>query len=720
MKYIIIISLFLFSGTVFSQSGWFWQNPLPQGNALSDLKMFNENTGICINADNILRTTNGGDNWQAIYTGFDTYNTSMSMVDENIGYILLDSSKIIKTVNGGVNWSFVAQIDNIITPNLKFISTNIGFIIAGRNIYGGIKLFRTSNGGLTWNTIINDSTINNGKISFLNSVTGYIISVREINYYSLKHLKNLKTTDSGITWDSVQNSINLYSISSAIFVNNSTGFICGSISPSNKILRTTDGGTNWIAVTNGNINFGNFYFIDSNTGFLITQGYIYKTTNNGDNWVQYYYYAEVGNDLNETSFINTNTGIAVGYGGVIAKTINGGINWTKKNNGINSIIWEVQFSDYNTGFAVGLYGYLFKTTNGGINWLTYQFPILDYGGIGKVNSDIWYFPSWDDGKIFKTTNTGLSFDTTYSNAYGITRLKFFNENTGYGVCKYGNFIKTTNGGMNWILVSNTNGAQNWSLDFINENTGFAGGSLFRKTTNAGINWNAVSGMDSMYSADIQFINEYTGFIGGGYYIGYSYHGSVWKTTNGGNSWQKFDICNYSIDDISFVNESVGFAKCGSVIFKTTNGGINWFQLRRTCSYNSLNSLYFVDSLVGYAVGDYGTIIKTTNGGGTPIGIDPISNKVPGKFILYQNYPNPFNPITHIKIEIPSNSNHEMEIVKLVVYDILGREVITLVNEELHPGTYNIEWNASNFSSGVYFYSLKAGDFIETRRMVLIK
>ena len=91
------------------------------------------------------------------------------------------------------------------------------------------------------------------------------------------------------------------------------------------------------------------------------------------------------------------------------------------------------------------------------------------------------------------------------------------------------------------------------------------------------------------------------------------------------------------------------------------------------------------------------------------------NQVPNKFELYQNYPNPFNPVTTIKYDIIKSQD-----VKLAVYDILGREVATLVNEQQQPGSYEIKFDATNVSSGIYFYQLKAGDFIDTKKMILIK
>ena len=104
-----------------------------------------------------------------------------------------------------------------------------------------------------------------------------------------------------------------------------------------------------------------------------------------------------------------------------------------------------------------------------------------------------------------------------------------------------------------------------------------------------------------------------------------------------------------------------------------------------------------------------------------------SKKNPEEFRLFQNYPNPFNPTTTIKYQIPNNkyqkSNfilHNSDIVSLKIYDILGEEVATLVNKQQKPGTYQVTFDTSNISSGVYYYQLKVGSFIETKKMILLR
>jgi hypothetical protein len=92
-----------------------------------------------------------------------------------------------------------------------------------------------------------------------------------------------------------------------------------------------------------------------------------------------------------------------------------------------------------------------------------------------------------------------------------------------------------------------------------------------------------------------------------------------------------------------------------------------------------------------------------------------NNHIPSSYSLFQNYPNPFNPVTNIRFSIPNSG-----FVKLAVFDMLGREAETLVNGSLNPGTYNADWDASGYSSGVYFYRLDAEDYSEVKKMVLVK
>jgi len=147
------------------------------------------------------------------------------------------------------------------------------------------------------------------------------------------------------------------------------------------------------------------------------------------------------------------------------------------------------------------------------------------------------------------------------------------------------------------------------------------------------------------------------------------------------------------------------------LYKTTNTGNNWF-LQSVPVTGLFNDIFFINDTVGWAA-NFSSIIHTTNGG--MVGIIPISNNIPERLNLFQNYPNPFNSNTNIKFEITNRHN-----VSIKIYDILGREVETLINEILNVGTYEINWNAENYSSGMYFIKLITDNNSAVKNMILNK
>lgn len=154
----------------------------------------------------------------------------------------------------------------------------------------------------------------------------------------------------------------------------------------------------------------------------------------------------------------------------------------------------------------------------------------------------------------------------------------------------------------------------------------------------------------------------------------------------------------------------------SRIFKTTDGGITWAE-EDFPSKMPIFDIDFVDSEKGWTFGESGTILKRDPNYDF---IKTENSFLLDEFYLYQNYPNPFNPATKIKYEIPGQTRNDNAFVTLKIYDILGKEIKTLVNEEKPAGNYEVEFDASNFSSGIYFYKLQAGNFVETKKMVLLR
>jgi len=152
-----------------------------------------------------------------------------------------------------------------------------------------------------------------------------------------------------------------------------------------------------------------------------------------------------------------------------------------------------------------------------------------------------------------------------------------------------------------------------------------------------------------------------------------------------------------------------------------DAGTNWLQIT-TPDSTAIYDIDFPDSLHGFAVGEEGAILQYF----PPIvnNVKVIAQTTLDSYRLYQNYPNPFNPETKIAFSIPPNDSGEMSSVKIIVYDLIGNEVAILIDEELSSGSYEIEFGATinnrQLVSGIYFYQLRAGGFVQTKKMILLR
>ena len=397
--------------------------------------------------------------------------------------------------------------------------------------------------------------------------------------------------------------------------------------------------------------------------------------------------------------------------------------WSQQNSGTSFNLRGVCMVDAYTGFISGDSGTILKTTNGGTNWIIQNSGTFNpLFGIDFINGNVGIAVGGNtstlEPTILRTTNGGQIWSSqTVGQVIVLQAVCFLNSNTGYvvGVTK---ILRTTDGGYNWTSQYNAGTTLFQSISFADVYTGYVVGSGINggvlKTTNGGDNWNQILSINNIGLRGVSFVNANTGTIVGDFHY-------IVRTNTGGSPWIGQNGGGNSYTSVIFLDENTGtVVGLGGYAARTTNGGTNWTS-QSTGTLGNLLAVSFSDTLNGTAVGANGTIIHTTNGG-NPIGIKPISESIPNSFSLSQNYPNPFNPTTKIKFSIPSIQSplYERGFVTLKIYDLLGREVATLVNEKLQPGIYEVEWNGSNNASGVYFYSLKTDNFSQTKKLVLLK
>ena len=504
--------------------------------------------------------------------------------------------------------------------------------------------------------------------------------------------------------------------------------------------------------------------------------------------------------LNDVVMLDSSTAIIAGSEGSILKTTDSGETWSNTSpkvyctDSIYCIMkWNsVVFYDKLNGIVAGQSS-IVLTSDGGENWQFLNIPSgNNFTCIGKTSLNNIYVGD-DSGYVYRSIDTGKSWTSERLTSSPVRSIYPFKANPLiFGLYEKLIFALTPNS----LFVKNlidTSSWRNWGpLGYFQ---GLGSGAFKGEYSEDGTAFIVGVQGDLVSQAAIIRLRPFD---------------SHWYSVGPANEFEEFH-------GLSIPSSSIIYT-CGSngKILKSTNSGDNWFSLK-TPTIQNLNSVCFFDDERGFAVGDSGTIMFTSEGGisngnSSPYpfhlllpadedtmlvmrsisfswqkAIDPdddpvhytllissdscatwnsygpvtdttriqvqspaqtpgryfwtvIANdgilatpsldvfaftiktaagvnkdKMPDKFILHQNYPNPFNPSTVISYEIPADENVEIKI-----FDATGREIATLINEYQRAGNYKVKWNAGNFASGVYFYSIKTKDFYSTKKLIFLK
>ncbi|MDR3668105.1 MAG: YCF48-related protein [Ignavibacteriaceae bacterium] len=711
---------------------------------MNDISFPNDQTGwMCGYNGYIYKTTNGGVNWSQQNSGVTKNIQKLFFLDENNGYAGTVAGSILKTSDGGNNW--IEYIFSNLRPtvpfgyldDLFFINKDTGFVVAGalKNFF----LFKTTDGGVNWaikdSLISTDNTVRWYDMSFFNDSLGAVVS-------SKKNLQKY-TTDGGETW----------SLSTAI----------------NDNFFGIQHAVRWLS-QNTLISMG------EGNEFNGVPVPIYKSTDGGINWVKKNQSVITCFDrVKDVFFKNSNEGIGVGsngfYKGFVIKTSDGGENWATSVTNYAASFVAIDGSN-NTLFGLGPSSHVLKSTDFGDNWnmLPFTSPTSIYGlyfdqdkGFALTAGGDFYVSRDGTGQNWEyLSNTGP--DNAYS-------MFFFNKTTGLVLEENQNIVKTTDGGQTWrtVLAAVPYGSRNkvGGITFGDQTTGYAWFSLndygdyfVFKSTDAGENWNKVleTTGPGYIQGNIVFFDANTGVILGP-------QNYKMRTTDGGQTWDTAFVNNFpsylankGFEDVVKLSSTKAVAVGDHFICMTTDQGLNWnyidhkmngidssfwkinFSGPDTGYIGSPDSVYYKTSDGGFTWqkdslnGKYGVYAVGTNAAGSiffgtgngyilgkinPTGVNENGKTVPGKYSLKQNYPNPFNPSTVIEYSI-AELNGGSSFVQLKVFNVLGKEIATLVNSYQPAGNYKVEFNANKLASGIYFYRLKAGNFIETRKLILMK
>jgi hypothetical protein len=372
------------------------------------------------------------------------------------------------------------------------------------------------------------------------------------------------------------------------------------------------------------------------------------------------------------------------------RSTDAGVSWGADTRLTNNTSWSFLPSVAVSGTAVhvvwqdnrdGEYNYEIyykRSTDAGISWgadtrLTNSSAYSEYPSLsvsGTVVHVVWHdYRDWNNEIYYKrSTDAGVSWGTD-------TRLT---NNT--AISQYPS-IAVSGTAVHVVWQDNRDGVYNYEI-------------YYKRSTDAGISWGADTRL----------------------------------TNNSDSSWTPSIAVSGSVVHVVWQDNR---DENTEIYYKrSTDSGVSWgadTRLTNNSSVSAVPSVAVSGSVVHVVWEDHRDgnfeIYYKRDPTGNPIGIKNITSEIPSAYSLEQNYPNPFNPITNVRFEIantPLNPLSRGEMISLKVFDITGKEVATLVNEQLAPGTYETTFDASMLTSGIYFYRLNAGDFSETRKMLLLK
>lgn len=659
----------------------------------------------------ILKSIDAGESWKIFEENAFRKDFLIHPLNKNTIFLTRNDKELWRSNNYGESWTHIYTFDNRIYKIKISENDTSKFYLStsSRNLY------RSTNSGKDWE-LRNTENVFRGdprqiEISPYNDNTVY---VRAGGIY--------KSNDGGKTF-----SVHLEVINLSAFAVNPLDTLTmyaavgdNVFAPDGGIIKTTNEGEEWYPIMEGiegEFVTGNSLKMNPHNPEELYAGIgslgIYKTTNGGRNWfLTNAAYSDVSAIYVDKE--NPGTILTGQYGWAIMKTENFGDDWhhPEFNTPFQRLpILEIDFNPFNLneGYAASEYG-LFKTTDRGESWV--------YSTNMEKMQTVSYHPEVE-GLIFASSVESDFFEGGIDAVY-----------------------KSTDGGESWKIVSTQRIIQ-FDYDKNDPNIVYALGrkySILYRSTDQGESWDIIFGENELENFPYAEgkVLRVSGSNPNNIYLGFrdtfddKREGMIFYSSDGGENWTRIEsklneldngghVATIWLDELQSGRMYVGTYSFGQPLTDNfSNGGLYLTE----DNGNSWRKVY------GSAV----NVIKADNETprnmyiGTKFGVKTFLDTLtvtsvrndeeeilPSEYALFQNFPNPFNPSTQIKYAIPNGTN-----VKLKVFDILGKEIITLVNGYKNAGTYEVQFDASNLPSGVYLYRLETESFSQTKKLMLIK
>lgn len=652
------------------------------------------------------------------------------------------SGSVYRSTDDGSTWTEIisAQASFIV---LSFAINSSGTIFAGTNNSG---VLRSTDGGNSWTQLSLEGYINTLSINS----SGHIFASSPTVIY--------RSTDNGGTWAGIP----LFSIYSFAF-NDSGHVFAGS---SSGIYRSTSNGDNWTWLMPSP--YASLAINSSGDVFAGTLGDgVYRSTDNGETWIQ----INVGLSPDTTGiFIAINPSgyiLAATLSGRLFRSTNNGDSWTEITTGLASTLFVYLSTNSSGDFLTGTTNGIFRSTDNGAAWHKANTGMSGvYVQSFAANSDYIYAGSIGGG-VFRSRNNGHTWTEVNSglSSFNITELVLNSDRHLFAAASWQisfgtarefltlaprGFFRSTNNGDTWVQINNglpdsIAGGAGLFINLLDHLFAFTIDGLYRSTNN-GDSW-------ARTNSPVRFL---LAMNLSGHIFGMGSGERVYRSTDHGETWEERGVLVAGA--IAFAINSAGHIFAQSPyggVFRSTDDGDTWVQVNSglsntwfyTLTINSIGHIFVAgqDSVGVFLSTDNGDSWATVNTGLTDpdvtalavnpsgyvfagtyassvfrsveptVGVKDRGNDMPLTFALGQNFPNPFNPSTVIRYQLPVNSH-----VTLKVYDVLGKEVVTLVDEIKVAGYHDAAFDATRLSSGVYFYRIAAGSYMSVKKMLVVK
>ncbi len=673
----------------------------------------------------ILKTTNGGTNWfKSLDWSYENqrgvWRVMFNPKNRNVLYAAT-SEGVYKTNNAGANWTQVLTHQMAMDLEINPTDTATVYVSIGNlNNFASnpnLGIYKSINSGAAWTKLTGGLPVSwsgkatielyKGNPNFVYASIGNDFS--DVGYYS--------SIDGGTNWTLKTTTLGLgnqgwYNNAHLIKANDPNTILIGTI----DLRKSVNGGTtfttksNWSAWITGatppgapespspffaHADHHEFYYnpLDVNKLYCVTDGGLYRS-----------------NDFGETFY-----------------SCNGGYVTTQFYNGFaNSYqdsIWCLGgLQDNRSVFYQGTTAW-YKTFSGDGMWC----------GVNSANDNTCY-TEYTYGSISRSVNRGVSWSGISPPGAGSEANYCFSAP--YIVCKSNstvmyaagvNIYRSNVGGGSWSNLGSV-GAKSISIDAssLSTDTVYVGviptatnqsATIWRTTNGSTFTNISMTQIPSRYPTDIH-VNPNNAsdvfVVLGGFGTGH-----VYRSTNAGVTWINIsgnlpDVPHWSVTNDPLYPQNV-YVGNDLGVYVTTNNGANWFEFRTGMPYALVHDLKIVYPNRHIRAVTHGNGVYERDLVQNPVGVKQIGNEIPKSFSLGQNYPNPFNPKTIFNYELQITSY-----VELTVFDITGKVMQIIINKKQNAGRYEVEFDGSGLGSGVYFYKMIAGDFIDAKKMVIIK